>query len=242
VLSCWAGGEGGGGCSQTAQPFCVSEHEHWQCLAGATMVTDCALDDLTCVPATAMGMVAACGEGPCDMATFAAHCRGAELVTCEAGVAVARACAEGASCQGDAAGAACTGTGPPCPPETPDRCDGTGLVRCVGGAEARKDCAAGGYAGTCEVPQGGGAPACVGTFKECDPATFVDRCNGPRLEYCQDGRVRGVDCTALGFLGCRIGDPAMGVASRCRAAAPIDPDAGVPDAGPPDAMPSDGGP
>jgi hypothetical protein len=179
---------------------------------------------------------AACGEGPCDPATFQAHCLGDQLVTCTGGVATPGACDPGAACQGAAGAAACKGVGAPCTAGAA-HCDGTAIVRCVGNAEARQDCAAGGYAQTCAQPSGMD-PVCAGTFLECDPTTFADRCNGARLEYCQDGRVRGVDCTALGFAGCAIGDPAAGVPSRCRAAMPID----LPDAGPPDAAPSDGAP
>lgn len=202
IRACLNGGSASSGCDPTAARRCNDEIHAWECFAALEFVTDCAADGLACADPGPDG-VAACGAAVCIEEP--ATCQGERIVECDKGVRRPRVCPEGARCVEPAgAVATCVGTGAPCPPGTPKRCDGeTILVTCEGGAEARTDCAAADWEQRC------GGPAddrqCVGLGTECDPLTFQDRCNGVRLEYCQDGRVRGLDCTELGFTGCTVG-------------------------------------
>jgi hypothetical protein len=225
LLACFAGPAQAVPCPETARPFCLTATSHWQCLVGVPLVSDCSREDLACVP-DGPSTTSACGEGACDAQAFVPRCAGDDLVSCPSGAAVRRACPSGTRCDPNGGAARCVGTGPPCAPETAPRCEGTDLVTCVAGAEARTACAGPDDARVCAVPPGATFAACVGSFGECSGATFLDRCNGTRLEYCQDGRVRGLDCQSLGYLGCQIGDPQGQIPSRCRAPAPLFLDAG----------------
>jgi hypothetical protein len=218
-----------GGATETCVASACSDASHLtSCFAGVPFVVDCALESALCVEGAGEAAVAACGVEACGP-EYVGRCEDTRLVTCVDGVASARSCPSGASCTDGA----CVGAGAPCPADSPPSCDGDTLVACVGGALAERDCRADAYQATCG-PALDGVAACVAALDECEPASFVDRCNGARLEYCQDGRVEGVDCAALGFAACSVGDPAAGIRSRCAPPGGENADAGVPDATPPD--------
>jgi hypothetical protein len=209
ILACLAGSQPVVACTSTDAPRCLDATQLWRCHGGTPLVTTCGAGD-ACIGASAGGM-AACGRQACGDSLPAA-CDGERLVSCQAGVLVAVACGAGARCEAGAA-VACTGTGGACGLDAPARCDGPSLVTCVNGHEASADCGADGVLATCATNVDGLA-ACVPGASECG-AGFLERCNGVRLEYCADGRIVGLDCTALGFATCTIGDPATGVPSRC---------------------------
>jgi hypothetical protein len=245
IFACFDDNTSKSGCDPTAVPYCLPDGKQWACVAGVAFVDDCAADGLTCQIGSSAG--AACGTGTCAVAAgdagpvssdagpaASASCRADEIVECTNGVEVPRRCGAGEHCLAVGASAMCAGTGAPCPPEQAPRCaNDTTLVTCVGGHEATVDCAAGGFHRKCDAPAPMMPVTCIGDDSECDPATFVDRCNGSRLEYCQDGFVHGLDCRELGFDGCA--PPAMMLPSHCIAKPVVIIDGGPIDAAAPDA-------
>jgi hypothetical protein len=108
----------------------------------------------------------------------------------------------GSTCSDAAYG--CIGPGPVC---TGGRCDGSTLVSCVGGHEARFDCAE--YGLTCisdpnpdtNFDNTKGAFCGLGT--ECG-YNYADSCHGTELHYCNAGKLATLDCAAEGFSKCVV--------------------------------------
>jgi hypothetical protein len=96
----------------------------------------------------------------------------------------------------------CIGTGAACDDADATWCSGTNLVRCLGGKEARFDCAEElGPDFTCFQAEGEEAD-CGPAGTECDAEQYVDHCDGNQLVYCRFGTVDRVDCTLLGYAAC----------------------------------------
>lgn len=144
-----------------------------------------------------------CGYGTC--ATGAPTCSGALVQTCDNGIVQQTDCSQfdatcnpsgitGAHCRGN--GAACTQTS-----LTDDtlRCDGSVLVVCADGQEARQDCNK--FNLGCNASTGTTKFACsAGT--ECNPGTFGAICTGTSLQFCNKGVKQTIDCKSLGFTAC----------------------------------------
>jgi hypothetical protein len=126
------------------------------------------------------------------------------LQTCNGGILERTDCTRvDASCNPSGVAPHCRGNGATCSKgpfgDTSLRCDGSVLVTCADGQEARYDCgndALGCYAGV-----GGNAFGCaLGTA--CDPNSFGATCQGLTLSFCNKGVVQSVDCGSFGFTSC----------------------------------------
>lgn len=96
----------------------------------------------------------------------------------------------------------CRGNGPACSSgvlDGPLRCDGSVLVSCVDGAEARFDCAS--LRLGCFAKAGGGGFGCA-AGNECDPGNYPITCVGSTLKFCNNGKVQTFDCASAGFSTC----------------------------------------
>ncbi len=169
---------------------------------GETATFDCASAGLTCVDG-GNGRVG-CGVRACT--TSPPACSDDELISCDGAILHQMSCAAvGAACTGGAT-PACRGTGATCSgsqldPGEPLRCEGSVLVRCYDGQEARFDCAI----------VGEGCFALSGSFAcglggDCDPTAFSATCDGNKLNYCDQGQLASVDCVAFGFKSCDATD------------------------------------
>ena len=96
----------------------------------------------------------------------------------------------------------CRGNGPACSATLGDntlRCDGSVLVTCADGQEARYDCGKDNLG--CFVGVNGNAFGCaLGTA--CNPNNFGATCQGLKLSFCNKGIVQTADCGAAGFATC----------------------------------------
>ena len=106
----------------------------------------------------------------------------------------------------------CFGAGSAC---TADRCDGTTLVSCVGGHEARSDCT---RLGLRCFTRGGSdfdypTSAFCATGTECKTSAFCglgaecgndysDSCNGNTLTFCDVGKITKLNCAKAGWKSC----------------------------------------
>jgi hypothetical protein len=174
---------------------------------------DCAAVGLECREGM-MSVVprqAVCTDGtPCDYATFVSACEGSRLVECTSlDVRTSVDCtalpfpatcgtitnADGTTEQG------CVPIGPDCD-FIDARCEGTAIVACSAGHEARIDCSAV-FEGHCELVDSGSGPEprCVPDATEC--STYApDACDGGSLRSCVNGRLVSTPCADLGFAGC----------------------------------------
>lgn len=101
-------------------------------------------------------------------------------------------------------GAHCRGNGPAC--QSPSltnntlRCDGTVLVTCEDGQEARRDCAEFNL-GCFPNPNGNGGFNCYAA-NQCDPNNYTAQCVGTKLTFCNKGQIQTIDCASSGFSTC----------------------------------------
>jgi hypothetical protein len=152
------------------------------------------------------------GQG-CSGQTFTEQCSSqGQPLHCEGKrVHVGPTCADyGLACN-DAAVPRCTGVGPLCSgPSNPyfdiqyvgQSCQGDVMDACVGaavGRQAKLDCSCFGPGFSCQSAEG--ATFC-GAASECDPETHAKSCNGTSVVFCDAGKLRSVDCMALGFTSC----------------------------------------
>jgi hypothetical protein len=138
-----------------------------------------------------------CGTGLCDtdVDTFEG-CQGDNAELCYHGVGLSIDCkALGLVCST----AGCVADGPSCEVGE-ERCAGDSLIVCDRNLERTIDCAQTPIPGTCA--EGDCVPA---RGLECDPLTFVDRCDGNSLAFC-DGKRRSFDCVGAGFSACSTVD------------------------------------
>ncbi len=103
-------------------------------------------------------------------------------------------------CTSDEHLAACTIASPACgSAQNALRCAGTTLVSCFEGHEWQRDCALD------DALCVGGGPddwQCLPKETSCDGQS-PDRCNGPSLTLCVDGRPQDFDCTTIGLATCK---------------------------------------
>jgi hypothetical protein len=193
----------GGGCDP--EKYSCSGSRQVACFSAATTHVDCAkvpqAGGPTCVMATT-GMPM-CGLEACSTSDIT--CVGDLLTQCvesEGVRIVAMDCAaKGMTCGTVASTATCVGAGPACTPALAS-CEGNVAVSCMGGQEARTDCAATLTDGTC-VARDTGAICALGN--ECDPYQTVDTCEGDTLTYCAGGLTRTAQCSDFGFGPCQDG-------------------------------------
>ena len=159
------------------------------------------------------------GDGSVDCATtrtcgagLTTTCDGNALELCTDGDFMRVDCGlVGASCRLYTAGIFyCIGTGGGCSGEEA-WCDGTSVVRCLGGREGIFDCAARlGADFTCAVDSTSGDSDCAPASTTCVGETNADTCTGTTIEYCRWGRDDTADCAALGFARCvQVGNAAF---------------------------------
>ncbi len=154
-----------------------------------------------CIPA---------GGQVCDEVSFRDSCdHEGRPLHCDDALQVGPSCASyGLACQQEQFNAFCVGTGEACAPDdysyfdvhyVGQSCNGARLKACVRGKLAELDCGLFGPNFSCQ--SSGGAFFC-GLGAECDPETFVKRCEGTSSVVCNAGKLMRVDCAALGFQGC----------------------------------------
>jgi hypothetical protein len=211
--ACLNGGQNVNACSGGSAQ-CTDSSHYSECsrvtgsgTSEGTRSFDCTQAGESCV---ASGNNIDCGAGSCG-AVVSVSCMGNVLQSCVNGVLHNHDCAATAEeCipQSGLSIAHCRGTGPTCssPSATNNvlRCDGSTLVTCNDGKEARFDCNSLGMG--CYTRYGSSTQACL-YGAECDPATYTNVCMGSQLKFCDNGKVVTVDCGAAGFSGC---DPSNG--------------------------------
>jgi hypothetical protein len=149
-----------------------------------------------------------CGYGSCSGGT--ASCvtpdgmPGGNLVQrCDNGILKREDCTRTSASCNPSGVAHCRGDGPAC--SAPGifnntlRCDGSVLVSCVDGGEARYDC--GKVNLGCFANVGGNGFACA-AGNECDPNNYTATCVGTKLTFCNKGKVQSADCASAGFATC----------------------------------------
>ncbi len=199
-------------------------------LGGSTQGEDCGAAGLVCAENMAG---AACGTASCDPSTTPPKCDGDNLVTCSepGGALSSQSCKliTGSSCSGSGSGsftcrtqvaetcgvvngmAQCVGTGAACDEATfKNACDGTSIVSCTGGKQARFDCTTESPDATCQL-QSDGSAECVGTGTQCTETT-PETCKDGVITYCMWGTKTTVDCTAYGLSGCKTFTTSVGTA------------------------------
>lgn len=159
------------------------------------------------------GSNADCGYGSCSPGAFSCvdaqgKAGGSLVQSCLDGVLRRHDCGQqGGTCAPAAIiGAWCQGTGPTCTTSGTDnslRCDGSVLVSCLNGAEARHDCAKESLG--C-FPNSGTSGFRCAAGKDCDPNKYSAVCAGTKLTFCNNGKVDEVDCKSAGFSGCSPDD------------------------------------
>ena len=152
------------------------------------------------------------GVDSCDESTFVSTCDpDGRPVACDDHLNRGPVCSSfGLTCTVASFDSYCSGTGAACTQmgagyEYFDvepvgiACTGERLSACVRGKMAELDCSLFGEGFRC---QHAGAAYFCGQDGECDPATEESRCDGNVAVICDAGKVRRVDCTSLGFVGC----------------------------------------
>ena len=148
-----------------------------------------------------------CGYGTCS--GLSAACVSADgtpggsfVQTCNGGILERDDCSRFDSACNPNGVAHCRGNGPACNSLTNDatvRCDGSVLVTCADGQEARQDCAKDGLG--CFSGVGGKKFGCAaGTA--CDTGSYGAQCQGTKLTFCNKGLIQTVDCSSAGFTAC----------------------------------------
>lgn len=149
-----------------------------------------------------------CGYGTCS--GLSASCVAADgnpggnyVQTCNGGIMARLDCTRTDSSCNPSGVPHCRGNGPACNKgsfgDTSLRCEGSVLVSCADGQEARYDCARDNLG--CFAGANGNAYDCAaGTA--CDPKTYGATCQGTKLSFCNKGLVQSADCAAMGFTTC----------------------------------------
>ncbi len=146
-----------------------------------------------------------CGFGTCSPGT-AASCNGSTVQTCSNGIVQQTDCSQSDStCNPSGIVAHCRGNGAACTSRTLTdntvRCDGSVLVSCADGQEARTDCSR--YNLGCHPGVGNNANAFVcSAGTDCDPGSAGAICTGTKLQFCNKGVTQTIDCKSLGFATC----------------------------------------
>lgn len=211
---CLAGGMTPSTCSGNARSCVGNQFQQCTTAAGTggnegLQLYDCASVGEMCV--TNNGNTD-CGFGTCSGGT-AATCVGPDgtaggnlVQRCTNGILQREDCTRtAASCNPSGLlGAHCRGNGAACtsPSITNNtlRCDGSVLVTCADGQEARYDCAQLNLG--CFSNPGGNAGFGCYAGNDCDPNNFTATCQGTKLTFCNKGKVQMSDCASLGFASC----------------------------------------
>jgi hypothetical protein len=159
--------------------------------------------DYTCVAAN--GTVG-CGTASCGGGS-ATQCSGNFLQSCVDGIMHQIDCSHFSStCVTTVGISHCRGSGASCSPQnTGDnplasiRCEGSTLVTCSDGQEARYDCK---NLGLSCLPGYGNAIYDCRAGSECDPANFTATCSGNVLRFCNLGKIDSFNCGGAGFVSC----------------------------------------
>jgi hypothetical protein len=208
---CLAGGQTPATCSGIAESCAGSVWQQCSAAAGSggnegIQTFDCSSVGETCV--TNNGNTD-CGYGTCSPG--AATCvtpdgnpNGNLVQSCNGGILQRVDCTRvDASCNPSGfTGAHCRGNGPPCAATGNDlsvRCDGSVLVSCADGQEARYDCAKQNL-GCIAGGNGNHFDCAAGT--DCNPNNYPSNCVGLKLTFCNKGQVQTADCGAAGFSSC----------------------------------------
>lgn len=167
----------------------------------ATATFDCSQVGEMCV---ASGNTIGCGLGTCSGAST---CQGDLLMQCDRGLLHSVDCGVfNSTCAVTLGIAHCRGKGPSCTGDTlnpfakPLRCDGSALIYCFDGQEARFDCAS--EQTGCFANVKGQSYGCA-LGNECDPSTATTSCTGTVLSFCNNGKNAQLDCSKLGFTQCQ---------------------------------------
>jgi hypothetical protein len=198
---------------------------------GTPQAFDCGAAGLVCVETAGD---AACGTAKCDPSTTKPSCDGTRAVRCTSpGVLVGGDCSLtfGEDCSSDGTttkcsvhvadacamvdgSPSCVGSGAACNADTfEDRCDGSVIVGCSGGKEARFDCNTMRAGLTCKIGSNGAA-TCGGTGTECDGHTD-ESCKDGVVTYCDVDHLATVDCKAAGLSGCATSTEGGQTTARC---------------------------
>lgn len=112
----------------------------------------------------------------------------------------------GASCETVPPGFdTCVGRGKSCTDDGSAWCEGTTVVRCMGGREARFNCSVElGSEFTC-IESEPGEFECGPSATDCDGETHADTCDGNSIDYCRWGHTDSVSCTSHGYASCAEG-------------------------------------
>jgi len=180
------------------------------CSEGTITYFDCSrLDGLyagaTCVEDPDTGEPDCEGTATCD-SSHPTNCTGSTLELCIDGELMRMDCSLiGARCTQVMPGVDyCVGRGEACTTEDTAWCEGTSVVRCLGGHEAHMDCAAQlGVEFTCFASDGDAECGPRGT--QCDGETHIDTCSGATIEYCRWGLLDNANCTLMGYSTCTEG-------------------------------------
>jgi len=173
---------------------------------------DCRAFGGTCNSPPSQGPLASCNPISCG-GSFRADCLGTTFGYCtNADVYISMDCAHsGRSCTITSYGPICQGTGASCDASQKVTCSGSVATYCSHGALAQLDCASNGLANQCADGADAAEP-CTSAGSECDPTTFVDRCDGDTLQVCANGYIVPAKCHDLGMVVCTA--PGSGYA-RC---------------------------
>lgn len=158
----------------------------------------------TCLAAN--GAVA-CGTATCGGGN-PTQCMGNIIQGCKNGIFEQVDCATFSStCVTAGLEAHCRGSGASCStnatannPAAAIRCDGSVLVTCSDGQEARYDCGRQNL-GCFPNPGGNGGFDCY-AGSDCDSTTFTSTCSGNTLTFCNKGKIDTFNCGSNGFTGC----------------------------------------
>jgi hypothetical protein len=208
---CLAGGSTPATCSGNARSCVGNTWQQCSLAAGSggnmgIQLYDCSSVGETCV--TNNGNTD-CGYGTCSPG--ASTCvtpdgtAGGNLVqSCNGGILQRQDCGRfDASCNPSGITAHCRGNGAACSKgpvgDTSLRCDGSVLVTCGDGQEARYDCGKDNLG--CFSGVGGNAFGCA-AGNACDPNNYSATCVGTKLTFCNKGLVQSADCGGAGFATC----------------------------------------
>lgn len=207
---------------------CVDSVAHY-CGDGAHLALDCSILGGQCDPAA--GCVSELPVVACDESSFTPSCDASgRPVVCDGGYVQSGAdCAAlGLVCDSGE----CVGQGAECfetslgdsnnsiPTYEGIECVGDMLHSCVGGRSHETDCSSLGDGYTCQtIPSG--SPSCAGNA--CPPMVYCGiadecvpgeqppasegsstTCDGTEVHFCNAGRIESMDCSLLGFDGCRV--------------------------------------
>jgi hypothetical protein len=148
----------------------------------------------------------ACNAQSCKGTGVAPTCDGTKASGCGGSAEYTSLdCAwSGRACQLQANRAVCAGTGPACSASDKVTCAGSVATYCSREARATVDCAKTGFATRC-VDGGLATEPCTAAGTECDPAAYVDQCDGNTLKMCANGSIVSVACNDIGRVLCFAG-------------------------------------